>query len=187
MDVRLTGRHMTITPALQKHAQKKLAKLERYFDRIIDAHVVTSVQRNWHTAEITISANGVLLRAEERTPDMYQSIDQAVDKIERQLKRHNEKLHSHSRGAIRLDTPPAEEPVPEEAEAEGQDKKQAADKLGRIVRTKTISMKPMSPEEATLQMELLGHDFFVFRNAETDQLNVVYRRRDGDYGLIEPE
>ncbi len=77
--------------------------------------------------------------------------------------------------------------MPEEAEAEGQDKKQAADKLGRIVRTKTISMKPMSPEEATLQMELLGHDFFVFRNAETDQLNVVYRRRDGDYGLIEPE
>lgn len=187
MDVRLTGRHMTITPALQEHARKKLAKLERYFDRIIDAHVVTSVQRNWHTAEITISANGVLLRAEERTPDMYQSIDQAVEKIERQLKRHNEKLHSHSRGAIRLETPPAEQTEPEEAEAQDHQENQSASRLGRIVRTKTISMKPMSAEEAALQMELLGHAFFVFRNAENDQINVVYRRRDGDYGLIEPE
>ena len=177
----MTGRHMSVTPALEEHATKRLEKLERYFDHIIDAHVVTSILRNWHIVEITLSANGVILRAEERTGDMYQSIDEAVDKLERQLKRHKGKLHSRSRGAVRAQVLPAEqtEEAPEEEDHAGE--------LAPIVRTKAIPMKPMSPEEATLQMELVGHDFFVFQNGETEQINVVYRRKDGDYGLIEPE
>jgi putative sigma-54 modulation protein len=182
MNIRMTGRHMTVTPALEEHAKRKLMKLRRYFDHIIDAHVVASVLRNWHVVEITLSANGVLLRAEERSEDMYQSIDQAVEKLERQLKRHKDRLHSHSRGVVRTEVAP----LPEE-EGEQQIEEEAPQQLPPIVRTKTLAVKPMSPEEAALQMELLGHDFFVFRNAETEQFNVVYRRREGNYGLIELE
>ena len=169
---------MSVTPALEEHATRKVMKLKRYFDQIIDVHVVASVNHSWHIVEITLSANGVLLRAEERTQDMYQSIDQAVEKLERQLLRHKDRLHSRSRGVVKAEVPPAEgAEVPAEAPGE----------LAPIIRTKTVAIKPMSPEEASLQMELIGHDFFVFRNAETEQINVVYRRRDGNYGLIETE
>ena len=173
---------MTVTPAMEEHATRKLQKLERYFDHIIDVHVVASLLRNWHVVEITLKANGVVLRAEERTGDMYQSIDEATNKLERQLKRHKDKLHSRSRGAIRAQVPP-----PAETEEDAATEEEHAGELAPIVRTKSIPVKPMSPEEATLQMELVGHDFFVFSNADTELINVVYRRKDGNYGLIEPE
>jgi putative sigma-54 modulation protein len=170
---------MTITPQIRGHAERKLRRLERFFSRIMDVHVTATKQRGWCTVEVMLNANGILLRAEERTADVYSSIDVVAEKLERQLKKFKDKLHSRSRGVIRAEAAPLEEgaePEPEEAPVQ----------VG-IVRTKRFPLKPMSPEEAALQMEMLHHSFFVFTNGETQRTNVIYKRHDGNYGLIEPE
>jgi putative sigma-54 modulation protein len=183
MQISVSGKHIEITDAIRRHAEDKIGKLQRYFDIIHSVEVTASLVRNWHVVEITVHADGVLLRGEEKSADMYTSIDQVVDKLERQLKKYKGKLIHRQRelssrrnaaAAPPLETLPAPAGVEEEY-------------AGRLVRTKRFAVKPMSPEEAALQMELLGHDFYVFANSETEQVNVVYRRKDGDYGLIEPE
>ena len=140
--------------------------------------VTQSIQRNWHTVDVTVLTRGTILRAEERSTDMYASLDMCLDKLERQAKRFRDRLSRKHRSGAR---PAAEEETPEEGEpVEPVD-------LPRIVRTKRFTLKPMTPEEAMLQLELLGHDFYVFANAESSHVNVLYRRHDGNYGLIEPE
>jgi len=185
MQIIYTGKHMEVSPATKEYAESKLQKMSRFFDHIQEIHVTQSILRNQHVVEVTLKADGKLIRAEERTPDMYTSIDQAVDKLERQLTRYKsrfvtrtrESLGGHKPGEMTPGVPVNATPVvppapPEEGAA--------------IVRTKRYAIKPMDPEEAAMEMELVGHDFYVFRNAESDEVNVIYKRRDGNYGLIEP-
>lgn len=175
--VNVTGKNIEVTPALRSYAEKKVAKLEKYLNdsASASAEVMLRVERGVHIAEVTVNLSGVMLRGEGKTGDMYTSIDAAVDRIERQFNKYktkiNRKIHGPKLGEIV--TPPALETQEEEGP--------------RIVRTKRFALKPMDAEEAVMQMELLGHDFFVFRDAETSEVSVVYKRRDGNYGLIESE
>ena len=168
------GRDLEVSDSLKERAEKKLAKLERYFQDDVEALIRLSQQRGGrNTAEITISVGSLLLRAEESTSDMYASIDGAVDKLNRQIRRHRTKLEKRLRtGAFE---PEAEEAAPEDAEN------------FKLVRTKTFAVKPMSVEDAIAQMDLLGHNFYLFENSETNTMCVLYRRNDGDYGLLQPE
>jgi len=179
MEPLIHGRNVKITPQFQTHAQERIERLQRFFSRILQVHVSIKRQRGQYSAELTLNASGMVLRAEEQQPDMYVAFDDAVEKLERRLKRFKERLYHHSRGTIRKQVPPEES-------AEAEEPEEAAETEPSIVRTKRFSMKPMAPEEAALQMEMLHHDFFVFTNSETNEVNVIYRRRDGNYGLIEP-
>ncbi len=174
---KLVGRNVEVTEALKNYLEKKLDRLERYFDHIQDAKVVLSLAGSPHVeqrakVEIQLNVPGGLIRVEETDPDMYAAIDRSVEVLEKQLKRFKGRLMG-KRHSGRV-PPPAVEEAPEEAfEPE-------------IVRVKRFEMKPMTPEDAAIQMEALGHSFFVFKNSDTDKINVIYRRKDGNYGLIEP-
>jgi len=175
MKVIVTGRNIVITDAIRHQVTSKLEKFDKYFQTDVEAHATFSTQKNKHIVEITIPIkNGAIFRAESATDDMYASIDDAIDKISKQMKKHKTKIEKryHAHNSIKFES------IPESDDSE--------DGENNIVKTKKFAMKPMVPEEAVLQMELLGHDFFVFLNGETDDVNVVYKRKDGDYGLIEP-
>lgn len=161
---------MEVTGALKEYVEKRVGKLDRYIDNLGDAQITMTVEKDSHRVEVTMPINGMILRGEETTSDMYASIDMVVDKLEKQIERHKGKLIKRSSKGAGQSRPEA---VPEE---EGP----------MVVRTKKFAIKPMAIDEAVLQMNLLGHSFFVFSNAETDQVNVVYKRKDGNYGLIEP-
>jgi putative sigma-54 modulation protein len=174
------GKNLHVTPALKEHAEKRLVRLSRYFDHIDEALVTQSIERNWQIVDVTLKAGGLLLRSEQKSDDMYSSIDMAAEHLERQLKKFKGRLYArgrHHANREAVPTPTAEEPT-EIAEDNG--------RLADIVKVKRFALKPMSTEEAVLQLELLGHNFFVFINAETEQTNVLYRRNDGQLGLIEP-
>lgn len=181
MRVTVKGRNVQVTEPLKAYAEKKLQKLTKYFHNINEAEVTQSIQRNWHIVEVLVEGDGIFLRGEERSGDMYASIDAVVEKLEKQLERFKGKLTAHPRptdmAAVEGTDASLDELADEEAE-EG---------LPTVVKTKRFGIKPMNAEEAAMQMELLNHDFFVFLNAETEQVNVLYRRKDGNYGLIEPE
>jgi putative sigma-54 modulation protein len=170
---KLIGRDIEVTDAMRSYAEDKLAKLDRFSDQIVDARVVMSYdERVGGTpakVEVQLNVPNGLVRAEERGPDTYAAIDLVVDKLERQLKRFKGRLI-----AKRSEGKPAPESIEEEP------------REPRIVRTKRHVLRPMSSEDAALEMEALGHTFFVFRNVDTDLVSVIYLRRDGDYGIIEP-
>ena len=160
--------------SLKDRAEKKLSKLERYFSQEPEAIVRFKQQRGGRNiAEVTMSVNGLILRAEEDSNDMYLSIDRAVDKLESQIRRYRTKMGKQLREA-RAEAPVEVEPVYEEANFD-------------VVRTKRFAVKPMDVDDAITQMELLGHNFFLFLNAENNSMNVLYRRNDGSYGLLVPE
>jgi len=175
---KLVGRNVEVTDAIRNYLEKKLARLERYFDGIQDAKVVLSYAGSPHIerrakVEIQLNVPGGMVRVEEEDPDLYAAIDRAVEVLETQLKRFKGKLMRRRHAAA----PAAEPPALEEEEAPFEPE---------IVRVKRFEMKPMTPEDAALQMEALGHTFFVFENSDTGEINVIYRRKDGHYGLIEP-
>ncbi len=173
MKVTITGRHIELTEPLKQRVEKAMDKLDRYFTKDTEAYVTLSVLRENQTVEATIQSGNLMLRVEESSPDMYVSIDNTVDVLERQLRKHKTRLEKKlKREFIPAEFPPEFGDVEEETEF-------------KIVRTKRFAYKPMSPEEAILQMNLVGHQFFVFNNAETNEPNVVYKRKDGNYGLIE--
>lgn len=173
MNYMITGKNLPLTDALKDIVQKKMSKLEKYFNPGTEIHVTLSVQKSIHTIEVTIPANGRILRGEVSTEDMYIAIDSVIEKIERQIIKHKTKLEKKNHGeTLRFSNIPDSEDSGNES---------------RIVKTKRFAVKPMDAEEAVLQMDLLGHNFFVFRDASTDEVNVVYKRKDGNYGLIEPE
>lgn len=183
MRIHVRGDNLAVTEALREYAERKVGRLEKYFDAPPeqDVYVTLSVQRGQHKVEVTMTLGGIVFRAEEKSGDMYSSLDLVVDKLVAQIERHKSKLNKRFRQAgIR---PLVKEAVSEPPE-EKQDEKQ--DGAGEVVRVKRFPVKPMPVEEAILQMDLLGHDFFVFSNAETNEVNVVYRRKDGNYGLIVP-
>lgn len=181
MEITIKGKNVEVTKALRDYAEKKVSKIQRFFEGdMIDAQVTMGIEKGLHIVEVTMQINGLLLRGEEKTGDMYASVDGAVDKIERQIRKYktriNRRLRQIGTHLVEAAFTPEGPEVAEEAEDEA-----------RIVRTKRFAIKPMSVQEAVMQMELLGHDFYVFSNAETEEVNVVYRRKDGNYGLIEPE
>jgi putative sigma-54 modulation protein len=169
------GKHTSVSASMMEKAQKKVGKFEKFFRPDAEAHLTFNVERGRYIFEVTISAKGMFIRAEESSDDMYASIDMVIEKLERQIRKYKTKLGKR----IHQDAMVAEnfeiaEPVEEEEDLP-------------IVRTKKFALKPMDLEEAILQMNLLGHSFFVFSNASDERVNVIYRRRDGSYGLIEPE
>jgi putative sigma-54 modulation protein len=184
MKYNIRGQRMEVTDALRDYVSKKLGRLERYFEATpeSDVQVTLSVTKGQHVIEVTIPLPGVILRAEERSDDMYASIDDVVDKLERQIRKHKTKLNRKFR---QIETGRL---FKEEA---GAGRNGAAVALHQdeepweLVRTKRFAMKPMDVEEAILQMNMVGHNFYVFSNADTKEVNVVYRRHDGRYGLIE--
>jgi len=180
MQLQVKGRNLEVSDAIRRYAEQKLAKLERQLkDPRVELEL--TVERNpsisaSQVAEATIWTRGPVLRAREASTDMHASIDQLVEKLERQVTRYRTRGRSRRRRAAR-----ANEPTPDIVPALQEESEPV------IAKTKNFAVTPLSPQDAVLQLELIGHDFFVFRNDESDEVNVVYRRRDGQYGLIEPQ
>ena len=176
MNFIISGKNIEVTQGLKDSIEQKLGKLERYFTPETEIIVTLSVEKGRQKIEVTIPVKGNIIRSEQTSNDMYVSIDLVEEIIERQLRKYKTKLIAkHQEGGnFKQEFFDKEEPSEDDGEI-------------KIVRTKKFGFKPMYPEDACVQMELLGHDFFVFRNAETDEVNVVYRRKNGTFGLIEPE
>lgn len=170
----ITGRNIEVTPGLRDAVQDKIGKLERYFAPDTEVIVTLSVQKDKQKIEVTIPVKGSIIRAEESSSDMYVSIDLVEEVIERQIKKYKNKLIDKKQSAQSF----SELFINEET---------ITDDEIKIVKSKRFAMKPMDPEEACLQMELLGHAFYVFLNADTEEVNVVYKRKGNTFGLIEPE
>lgn len=170
----ITGRNIEVTSGLREAVEDKLGKLDRFFAPATEATVRLSVQKEIQKIEVTIPVKGHIIRAEESSTDMYVSIDLVEEILERQLKKYKNKLIDKKQNAPSFSEAFIEEENPYEDHIE-------------IVKSKKFAVKPMDSEEACVQMELLGHSFYVFLNADTDEVNVVYKRKGGSYGLIEPE
>ena len=178
MKIIFKGKHIEVTDAMRNYIEKRLNKIERHFDHILEVIVTLSVEKNRQIVEATLQASRALIRAEEETDDMYTSIDKVADKLERQIQKYKEKYFQKPHpGTERKGL------VNEGVNAEDSE----SDKIAKIVKTKRFAIKPMSVEEAAMQMDLLGHIFFVFANDNTNKVNVLYKRKDGNFGLIEPE
>lgn len=171
----ITGRNIEVTPGLKTAVEKKIGKLEHFFTPDTEVIVALSAQKDRQKIEVTIPVKGNTIRAEESSTDMYVSIDLVEEVIERQIRRYRKKLIDKKQAALSFSQAFID-----------QDEDEQDDDI-RIVKTKKFAIKPTIPEEACLQMEMLGHSFYVFLNSDTDQVNVVYKRKNGTYGLIEPE
>lgn len=175
MNLVINGRNIDITEGLRSAVEEKIGKLERYFNDSTEVNVTLSTEKRRQKIEVTIPMKGSIIRAEQTSSDMYVAIDLVEEIIERQLRKYKNKLIDKEQAAAHLSQDFLdEEPYEDDEEIE-------------IIRSKKFAMKPMDPEEACVQMELLGHNFFVFRNADTEEVNVVYKRKGNTYGLIEPE
>ena len=176
MHIQITAKNIELTDAIRSYVEKKVKKVKKYFDQVIDVHVVLEVQKNLHIAEILVNAKGVFLKGYEKSEDLYASIDLALDKIDRQLVKYKEKLKNK-----RLMEKDFEKPLRLNViDAESIDNEKPV-----TIITKQIPVKPMDVEEAVMQMDLLNKNFFVFRDADTQSISVVYKRDDGNVGLIE--
>ena len=180
----IIGKNIDVTPGLREAVESKLGKLGRYFTPNTEIHVTLSVQKGHQKIEVTIPVKGGLVRSEQESSDMYVSIDLVEEIIERQLRKYKNKLVARNQGHPTSYAPSGNSFRKEFFDSE---EETTEDDEVRIVRTKKFGIKPMFPEDGCVQMELLGHNFFVFSNAETDEVNVVYKRKDGSFGLIEPE
>lgn len=174
MNLVISGKNIDITEGLRSAVEEKIGKLERYFTDSTEVHVTLSTEKNRQKIEVTVPMKGSIIRAEETSTDMYVSIDLVEEVIERQLRKYKNKLIDKEQNAAQLNKAFLDEDAYDDEEIQ-------------IIRSKKFAMKPMDPEEACVQMELLGHNFFVFRNSETEEVNVVYKRKGNTYGLIEPE
>lgn len=170
----ILGKNIEVTEGLRSAVEDKIGKLEKYFTPETEVHVTLSVEKERQKIEVTIPVKGNIIRSEQVSNDMYVSIDLVEEIIERQLKKYKKKLTDQKQAASFFKQDYIEKDYMDEEEI-------------KIIRTKRFDIKPMYPEDACIQMELLGHNFFVFCNAETDQVNVVYKRKGNTYGLIEPE
>ncbi|MBE5938130.1 MAG: ribosome-associated translation inhibitor RaiA [Lachnospiraceae bacterium] len=170
----ISGKNIDVTEGLKAAVEEKIGKLEKYFTDNTEIFVTLSTEKERQKIEVTIPMKGNIVRAEQESSDMYVSIDLVEEIIERQLRKYKTKLLVKQQAAVNLNKEFIDEEIDEDEEI-------------KIIRTKRFAVKPMDAEEACVQMELLGHNFFVFRNAETDEVNVVYKRKGNTYGLIEPE
>ena len=181
MNLIIKGKQFAVTDSIENYIRKKMMKLEKYFDQIMEAVATISVQKHRHIFEVTLQAKRAIIRAEEESDDIYNSVDRVVERLERQIIKYKEKLYS------KHGTEYNKGKVIEISESEDLEISSPPEQDRKIVKTKRFVLKPMSPEEASLQMDLLGHNFFVFSNEESGQINVIYKRKDGNFGLIEPE
>ncbi|WBW50150.1 ribosome-associated translation inhibitor RaiA [Peptoniphilus equinus] len=174
MKLKLVGKNLDLTPSLKAQSEKKLSKLDRYFDEDVEVRCVLSSKKGLRTVELTVFLPGTILRAEHSSDDMYASIDEAIDLLERQIRKHKTKLKKRYQGpeTIRFDQITGNE---------------EDDDGPQIVKRKHFTLRPMMEEEAVLQMDLLNHNFFIYLNADTNEIDLMYRRDDGDLGLIEVE
>ncbi len=172
MQIDITFKNMDSTDALKDYASKRLSKLDRYIDRPTEVHIVLSVEKRRHKADVTLSADGVVINAVEITEDLYSAIDMVIDKLERQVKKHKEKLQD-KKG-----------PTKAELAAEAGPGEEAS--RPRVVYERNYFVKPMSVDEAILQIDVAQRDFIIFQNTDTQQINLIYKRQDGDLGLVEP-
>lgn len=170
----IMGKNIEVTEGLRSAVEDKIGKLEKYFTDETEVHVTLSVEKDRQKIEVTIPVKGSIIRSEQVSSDMYVSIDLVEEIIERQLKKYKNKLVDKQQAAANFRQEYIEKDYMDDDEV-------------KIIRSKKFDIKPMYPEDACVQMELLGHNFFVFCNAETDQVNVVYKRKGNTYGLIEPE
>jgi putative sigma-54 modulation protein len=177
MLINITAKNTAVPANFKELAQRKLSKLERLLPKIDTVDITCSHERQWQVVEVMINADGLLLRGEDRAADLRSALEHLVDKLERRVKKSRSKLVQRYREA----------PETRQAWAELLEEQPAETPHPTVVRSKRFPLKPMTPEEAADEMELLGHDFHVFINSETDQVNVLYRRKAGNYGLIEPE
>lgn len=179
MIITISGKNIEVSDYLEELINKKVNKLDNYFPEDTQAHVTLSVERNRHIVEVTIPYAGGIIRGEETSGDMYASVDNVLSKLEKQIVRHRTKLEKSLRaGAFRA-------PEPVYADAFTQD--DLDEEAAKVVKVKRFDIKPMTVDEAMLQLEMLGHSFYMFTNGDTNQINVIYKRKDGNYGLIEPE
>lgn len=177
MNINYVGKNLTIRDNFKKTVEKKLEKLSKYFDDDVKSTATFSIHGNFKKVEVTIwLRSGTIIRAEEVSDEMLDSVDMAVESLDAQLKKYKSKLQSKKNGeSIRFENLQEDEDTIKE------------DQKPKIVKTKEIGLKPMFIEDAVMQMELLGHNFFVYQDAETDNVAVIYKRNDGNYGLIEPK
>ncbi|HNW33983.1 MAG TPA: ribosome-associated translation inhibitor RaiA [Candidatus Ozemobacteraceae bacterium] len=204
MQIVVSGKNIHLSQALKDYAEKKLAAIKKYFDHIVEVDVNLSTddvrdQTRSKVCEVTVWANGIVVRGKKASEDLYASIDMVADKIERQIKKYKEKLKEVPRrqtdkedrtvihSVLTLDTGKKGKKTAKTAEAAEDDVAEATSAEPRIVRSGTFSIKPMFSDEAAEQLGLLKQGFYVFSNAETNQINVIYKRSDGKFGLIEPE
>lgn len=179
MEVRFLTRNVELPAEVKEYMEKKVGKIEKFFDRIIDTQVALNFKRGMNVVEITSNVNGVVMRGEDYAPDLRKAFDKALKNIERQVKRHKGYLTDKARMKVQdfsFDIDPDLMPVYSEKE----------EAVREIVKTKKFNVEVMTPIEATMQMDLLGHSFFIFKNDSTGSINVVYRREEGGYGLLEP-
>lgn len=184
MRISIAGRHMEVTDALKEQVESGLDKIRSHFDKIIDANVVFEVEKHRHICEITLHANGIRIHGQESSDDMYASIDAVIEKLDKQVRKFKDRINRYQprkakekltfqHNIIAFGEEELEEPT--------------GDDLHRVVHREKLSMKPMNVDEATMQLELANDRFLVFSNADTQQVNVLYARHDGTYGLIEPQ
>jgi putative sigma-54 modulation protein len=182
MKIEITGRQIEVTPALREFATEKLRKLEKLLDGPLDVHVVLAVEKHRHVAEIQVKSRNAVFSGTEETGDLYASIGEVADKLERQALKHKEKVTGRKRregtraaeAAVALEGPPATSPDTEELPA-------------RIIRSERYRLKPLTPEDAVLELEATGEEMLVYRDSGTYRVNVVYRRKDGNFDLVDPE
>lgn len=176
MELTVRGKNLEITDALHSYVEKHTGKIQRYFDKPLKINVLLRISNLTKTCEVTVFVDGIILRGVEKSDDMYKSIDLVFDKVERQIHKYKTRLARRfkEKNTLNKQFVAEKEPVPAVADSEFE-----------IVKTKHFNISPMSPEEAILQMNLLGHNFFMFFNSETESMAVVYRRDDGKYGLID--
>jgi len=181
MKLIIKSKNFEVTETVEEYVRKKMEKLNKYFDQIMEATAMVSAEKNRQIFEVTLQAKKAIIRAEEESDSVYTSIDRVVEKLERQIKKYKAKLYIKSFGEKNksIDNNLLKNEDGQLSNQEDEDIK--------IVKNKKFIIKPMSFEEAILQMELLGHSFFVFNNEYTNQINVIYKRKDGNFGLIEPE
>ncbi len=185
MNFIISGKNINVTAGLKDTIEQKLGKLERYFTPETEIHVTLSVEKDRQKIEVTIPVKGGIIRSEQTSTDMYVSIDLVEEVIERQLRKYKNKLVAKSQGHP-IASSDGNSNFKKEFLEDSLDDDVSDDEI-KIVKTKRFGIKPMYPEDACIQMDLIGHSFFVFCNAETDEVNVVYKRKDGSFGLIEPE
>lgn len=183
MNLTVKGRNVEVTDALREYVDKRFKKLEKYFTKELRGTVTLIVEKDSHIAEATIPINRYILRAEDASGDMYTSIDSVVEKIERQVRKYKTRINRKGKQTeINI-----AEVLAQNSSKLTEEEAAAEEEPDKIVKVKRFAVRMMDPEEAIMQMELLDHDFFVFLNSESDQVDVVYRRKDGRYGLIQPE
>jgi putative sigma-54 modulation protein len=173
MEITVTFRHVDASDSLKAYAEEKVSKMDKYFDFPVEAHIVLAVEKFRRSADVTLNVNGTVIKGMVETEDMYSAIDQVMDKIEKQVKRYRDKLRDR-----RAETRKTETGVAGETEDAGSEEPR--------IEIEKIVAKPMDPEEAAMQLDLSQQDFLVFRNSHSREINVIYKRKDGNLGLIEP-